>query len=230
MLVVLASRADPAARRLAERLGGDALLLTPLDLSAPGWRLDPFRPGSSTFVVSGRRFRERALSGVVTLLPCVFEQELVHIEFGDRRYVAAEMTAFLTCWLAGLRCPRLNAPTAGCLSGPNWRPERWIRHAAATGLPTRSVQVSTTKALHDGSGRARTVGVTVVGERCVGHRSEEFQEAARQLARAAELALLHVEFEAGQGVPRVAGATQFPDLSALEAAEAVRAYFDRQPA
>jgi hypothetical protein len=230
VLVVLASRADPAARLLAERLGGDALLLTPLDLSAPGWRLDPFRPGNSTFVVGGRKFRERALSGIVTLLPCVFEQELVHIQLGDRRYVAAEMTAFLTCWLAGLRCPRLNAPTAGCLSGPNWRPERWIRHATATGLPTTPVQVSTTKGLHDRSGRARTVGVTVIGERCVGHRSENLQEAARQLARAAELDLLHVEFEVGRGVPRVAGATPFPDLSTLEAAEAVRGYFDGWPA
>jgi len=230
VLVVLASRADPAARLLAERLGSDASLLTPLDLSAPGWRLDPFRPGSSTFVVGGRKFPERALTGVVTLLPCVFEQELVHIEPGDRRYVAAEMTAFLTCWLAGLRCPRLNPPTAGCLSGPNWRPERWIRHAATTGLPTWPVQVSTTRGSHDGSRRAVTVGVTVVGERCVGHRSKELQEAAHQLAQTAELDLLHVEFEVGRGESRVAGATPFPDLSAPEAAEAVRAYFDGRTA
>jgi hypothetical protein len=230
MLIVVASRADASARRLVEHLGSDAALITPLDLSEPGWQVDPFRPGTSTFVAGGKRYRETSISGVVTLLPCVFEQELVHIVSEDRRYVAAETTAFLACWLDGLECHRLNPPTAGCLSGPNWRAEGWIRLAGSAGIRAQTVTVSTDQTARGGPDAGTFAGVTVVGDRCIGAHSDELQTLARRLATAAGLDLLHVRFSLSFGEPFVCSVTPFADLSTPEAVEAVRAYFKERAA
>jgi hypothetical protein len=53
----------------------------------------------------------------------------------------------LTYWLSRLRCPKLNAPSAGCLSGPGWLgdecPElqrRALSLASAVGLDLLRVE------------------------------------------------------------------------------------------
>src|SRR5215208_2683196 len=100
MILVVASRVDPVAHRLIRELPkGSAVLLSCLDLSSPGWRVSSTEADSSVCVADGLLLEEREIDGVLTLLPCVFEQELVHIRPLERRYVAAEMTAFLTFWL-----------------------------------------------------------------------------------------------------------------------------------
>jgi len=100
-----------------------------------GWRQSLGGVDGDAAVVEGKRVPQKEITGVLTRLPCVFEQELVDITPDDRRYVAAEMTAFLLFWLSRLKCPVLNRPTPTCLSGPYWRREKWIHVAARVGIP-----------------------------------------------------------------------------------------------
>ena len=119
MIVIVASHYDMSARRLSERWADDDVsLLTTEDLSICGWRYYPSDPDKSTIVVGGREVKQSEIRGVFTRLPWVSEVELQHIVSADRAYAAAEMSAFLLCWLSGLTCPVINRPTVGCLNGP----------------------------------------------------------------------------------------------------------------
>src|SRR5271170_1683143 len=150
MLIILAGEQDEVARDLTRRWSSfDGHLMTPKDLSQPGWRHRPGfrnarlprgqkeRPGEPSpdssdqdvAVVDGRTVSVERIDGVLTRLAGVYEWELAHIVPGDRAYVSAEMTAFLLSWLSELDCPILNRPTPTCLSGPGWRQEQWINFA-----------------------------------------------------------------------------------------------------
>jgi len=136
VLIVLAHRYDQGARELVSRWSANgARLLTSADLSLSGWRHYSDATAESTAVVGGRVVPVAEITGVLTLLPGIFDQELIDIVPSDRSYVAAEMTAFLLCWLSTLRCPVINRPTPTCLSGPYWRQERWVSAAAGLGIP-----------------------------------------------------------------------------------------------
>src|SRR5262249_24896153 len=109
MLVIVANSQDETARQLAGRwhnygAGG----LTPADLSKSGWRHYVASSSRSWAVVGAQHVATAEITGVVTRVPCVYEQELGHIIPADRAYVAAEMTAFLHAWLSGLQCPVIN--------------------------------------------------------------------------------------------------------------------------
>ena len=98
MLVVVASRYDEIARSLVDRWAKqEARLLTCEDLSVVGWRHSLRSVGGdssplldSTAVIDKQVVRVEEISGVLTRLSYVFEQELLHIVPGDRVYVAAE--------------------------------------------------------------------------------------------------------------------------------------------
>ena len=94
LTLVVAGRHDGQARDLVERWSG-AGLLTCEDLSVAGWRYTLGEPESSTLVIGGRRIAANEIAGVLTRLSHVPEHELFRIAREDRRYVAAEMTAFL---------------------------------------------------------------------------------------------------------------------------------------
>src|SRR5260370_30282273 len=132
MLVVLASRYDPSSQEFVTNWAGDAGLLTSQDLSVRGWRYEPGGQVRAS-VISGRLVSTDEIDGVLTRLPCVGEGDLVDIVPGDRGYVAAEMTAFLSAWLCDLRCPVLNRPTPGCLTGPYWRQAKGIHAPSRLG-------------------------------------------------------------------------------------------------
>lgn len=233
MILVIASQVDDEARDLVARWPGrSARLLTCADLSRPGWCVELGREGLSTFVAGGRRHRCEELWGVVCLLPWVFEPELVELEPDDRAYAAAEMTAVLRFWLDGLSCPRLNPPSAGCLSGPSWRPERWQAAAAAAGLPTKPLSRSTrlepppratdapeTEAPETEPPEPGSIEtVTVLGGRTLGAGPRRIHRQARALARAAGVEMLGVRFERQPGGERLfAGATTFPRIGEAEA-------------
>src|SRR5688572_23214757 len=123
MLLIIASRYDDSARALARRYG-DAAVLTPADLSRPGWRFINGNAEDSTAVAEGCSVSARSIRGVLTRLPSVTPAELPQIVPTDREYVAAEMNAFLTAWLSELPCRVINRPTALCLAGPAWRREQ----------------------------------------------------------------------------------------------------------
>lgn len=134
MILVLASQRDPGAAALVAGWAG-ARLLTPADLSVPGWVLvtgptgpdDP--PGRG--VADGVPFRTDEVTRVVSLLGRVDAAELSWIAAEHRSYVAAEMTAVLGHWLATLGGRCVVAPSHVSLAGPSLPTAAW---ADAAGL------------------------------------------------------------------------------------------------
>ena len=225
MVLIVASRVDASAPRLASALHEcPARVLTPLDLSRPGWRVFSGRPGSDIGIVDGEAVESRRVEGVVCLLPRVFPRELVHIEAEDRAYVAEEMTAFLIFWLSTLACPKMNAPTAGCLSGPLWSQVHWLAAAASAGLPITPHRRSTQSSDRSSSEFRRTV--TVVGPRTIGDDDGDLRRYARLLASWAGMHLLSVHFTETPDGPRFSGVDPFPELATPAALEGVLAFFD----
>lgn len=199
MLVVLASRRDGAARVFAAGLPADATVLTCDDLSVKGWCYEPGGQGG-TLVASGRQIAAAEVDGVLTRLPAVSASELAAIAAGDRSYVAAEMTAFLTAWLSDLSCPVLNRPTPACLMGPLLRQEEWVHLAAGLGIPVVPARRSVPRAAGNGppgtATATRSVVVSVVGRRCAGEADRALRAAATAIAEAAGVSLLRAVFSA----------------------------------
>jgi len=229
VIVVLASRHDAAARQLAERWephGGR--LLTCEDLSGPGWRCRLSDTQGSRAVIGGRPAGIGDIRGVVTRLPWVTEAELPQIVPSDRAYVAAEMSAFLTFWLSELACPMLNRPGEGSLSGPCWRREQWVVHAARAGLNIRSERrhLSPEAPLPP----PPTAGnvVTVVGERCLGNAHESLQQRSRQLARLANVDLLAVHLSGPEPDAAFLNASIYPDIGDDDVGAAMLHYFKQR--
>lgn len=221
MIVVVASGRDPCARMLADRW--HAALLTPADLSVAGWRYDTRAPQSGTAVADGRMLPARAISGVLTRLPAISEQDLEHVDPQDRTYVACEMGAFLLAWLSALHCPVLNRPTPECLSGPAWRRERWIATAARLAIPVEPIcrASSACRPYTDDDSPPPGVPVTVIGDQCFGSVEPGVAHDARRLARAAAVDLLELRFTGPDRGSRFIDASVCPDLSAPAVADAV---------
>lgn len=227
MLLVVASRADAAAASLVARWAvHGAAQLTPQDLSVPGWRFQPGGAGAAngTAVVSGHAIPADQIAGVLVRLPYVVEAEVPHIVPADRAYVAAEMTAFLLAWLSGLTCPVVNRPTPGCLAGPAWQRERWVREATRLGVPTKSAITPRGGACEvEPSGFA----VTVVGGSCVGAIHPTLGDYARRLAARAGADLLRVWFSGPEPNDPLIGADPWPDVAEGRIADAVLAWLRR---
>jgi hypothetical protein len=225
MVLVVASRVDDEARTLVSEFPrGDAALLTPRDLSTTGWDVRSTSLPLSIAASGGDRISARSLSGVVTLLPCVFAQELVHIVESDREYVAAEMTAFLLFWLSTMSCPMLNRPTSGCLSGPNWRFEQWCRAATQIEIPTIDCARSTRSgaALRTSS---ETITVMMVGNSIIGSADEQVERYTRRLAAVAAVDAMTATFLRTPYGLRFAGAFPFVDAASLDVRRAIVSYF-----
>lgn len=199
MLVVLASRYDRTSAELVAGWAGDASLLTCQDLSASGWRYSPGGEVRAS-VIGGRLVATDEINGVLTRLPSVWESELESIVPGDRSYVAAEMTAFLSAWLSDLPCPVLNRPAPMGLMGPYWRRERWVLTAAQLGMPVvpahRSVPATDIRSHDDLWSGAATVNV--IGQHCLGQADESLFNWAVALAEAAGVSLLRARFASGE--------------------------------
>jgi len=216
VLVVVASSRDRIAAQAVAYWGPDrARLLTCGDLSRGGWRYRPGAAGRSVAVIGGERVRAAEIEGVLVRLPEVGADELPHIVAGDRSYVAQEMTAFLTAWLAELPCLVVNRPSADCLGGPGWGMEQWLHVAAGLGMPVRPRR--TVKP------RRSDVLVTVVGPHTFGTPVVGAADQARQLADAAGTELLDVYFESSPVGLRVVAANPWPDVSRPEVADALLA-------
>lgn len=178
MIVVVAAAGDRAAVAIGRRWRGhDVGVLTPSDLSRPGWRVAADEPGAGRAVVEGEVVDVAAITGVLTRLPAVTARDLAHVHPDDRSYAAAEMNAFLTYWLTVLECPVVNRPSALSLCGPSWRPEQWSRAAASAGFQVRPrlrhvPPFGLTAAAHEPQGPEPELGAaqvaTVVGDRCLG--------------------------------------------------------------
>ncbi|QMS86693.1 hypothetical protein HUN01_03570 [Nostoc edaphicum CCNP1411] len=249
MLVIVASRHDKAAEALVANWaahGHSVSLLTPEDLSVVGWRhylssIDVGDRGESTTsstsfssaVVGGVAISTTGcanaldqITGVLTRLPSIFEQELLHIVPDDRAYIATEMNAFLIAWLSSLKCPVLNRPTPTYLLGPAWRPEQWVYAAAQLGIPVRPVRRQSSMSANVCAQvlEKSSVKVTVVGDRCLGEVEKTLASHARRIADAAEVDLLTVHFSSSESPAEFLGADLWTDISAPDVGDAILEY------
>lgn len=232
MIVIVANRWDQTPRTVASHWAPHVVaVLTAQDLSFAGWHQRLSASDGGTAVAELKPVPQNEISGVLTLLPCIFEEELVDIAPEDRGYVAAEMTAFLLFWLSRLRCPVLNRPTATCLSGPYWRREKWVFMAAQAGIPAEPVRRHATAAGCAAEGETLPVGtaVTVVGNRAVGAGEPGLQQQALRLARLAGVELLAVHFSSDERGAHFVSANVFPNLADDRVADAVFEYLRRGP-
>jgi hypothetical protein len=228
VLVVVAGRCDEKARELAGRWAPyGAAVLTCEDLSVAGWRHLLDDPGASEVVIDGRAVAAREITGVLTRLSYVPERELRRIVLEDRSYVAAEMTAFLYSWLAGLRCPVLNRPALTCLSGPGWRHEQWVYTAARLGIPVEPVtwRFDYEAGLPEEDVTPPDTIVTVVGGRCPGASDGTLAAQARRLAGISGVDLLAVRFREMEDGFRLHSADPWADISSPEVADAMLEHF-----
>lgn len=229
-ILVLASAADEVALGLPERLSRpDLLIVTPRDLSRSGWC---YRPGESdsTLAVGGETIASERIAGVITRLPWITGAELAHIVPGDRAYVATEMVAFLVGWLSELACPVVNRPSPDYLCGPFWRRERWVAEAAVAGLAVEPVRrVLSRDVEHPEPSPGKPVGLTVVGERCLGEADPRLAEQALALARATGVETLRVAFSHAGPDARFLTASPHPFLEDDAVAQALLDLFVPEP-
>jgi len=229
MIVVVAGRFDRVAADLVlDWAAHGAAILGPEDVSRRGWRHDVHTPDDGVAVVEGQPIAVSAIDAVIVRRPAIFEHELLGIVPADRQYVAAEATAFLIAWLASRKCPVFNRATATSLSGPNFRPEQWVRLAWTIGIPASAVarHVPAQEAVAQAPRRV-PVAVTVVDDRCLGEVDASLHEAARCLARASGMTLCDFLFDGPDGDAKFLTANPWPDLSRAEVREALLESVDR---
>jgi hypothetical protein len=234
-LLVVANTWNATARNFAKRYRAQGVhLLTPADLSRPGWvySLDK-RSEHSQALVGARVISSEKIGGVLTRLSCVNEQDLPQIVSTDRAYVAAEMNGFLLAWLTALPCPVLNRPTPGCLSGCSWHHKQWVHAASQLGIPVEKIhqrsdplhQQNLTKRTN---GSARTgVTVTLVGTQCFGAVSPDLLGQSRALARLAGVDFLAVQFAGPDSGSAFIRASLWPDITEERIARAVLCYLQQ---
>lgn len=190
--MILASAHDRDAHSIRTAWAPQAVLLTPRDLSTPGWRLVIAEPGEGRWACQGVVRPDGAITAVLTRLVQVDPLELDWIQPARRRFVAAEMTAFLLAWLEGLSCPVIDRPSPGCLCGRNWGWPHWAHLATGLGIP-----VHDQGQVQGGTCLVSMIGGTAIGTDGIG--DESLAEAAaswvRQLCAAAgqELASFHLQ-------------------------------------
>jgi hypothetical protein len=207
-------------------------VVTAGDLSLAGWLQHSNGTDQCTAVVGRKLVPQEEITGVLTLLPCVFEEELVEIALEDRSYVAAEMTAFLLFWLSRLQsqCLALNRPTPS-LSGPYWRREKWIHAAAQAGIPVQSLRRhAALPASAEEEAKPSSPTVTVVGKCIFGEVEPDLQRQARRLADLAGVELLAVRFSGPERSASFVSADSLRDFSDHGLADAVLAYLRDGPA
>jgi hypothetical protein len=227
MVVIVASRFDEEAQALAVRWSADgAALLTCEDLSTSGWVYESNHLRSSMAVVSGKVVSTCEIAGVLVRRPWIFQEELTHIAAADREYVAAEMNAFLLCWLAALRCPVLNRPTPTCLSGPLWSEQQWVHAAARVGMQVRPLRVcvpaqAPAEIRSDAPGAIQEV--TVLDQNCFGAPNDVVSAQVKLLAAVSRVRFLSVRFTVGDGLPVFLSANPFPRLTGDVVLDALRA-------
>ena len=216
MFLLLASSFDKGARAMVEQLGSSWVLITPRDLSRPGWRLSVPSAGALAIATAARRIPESEIDGVYARLPFVPEQELFHIDAADRSYVAAEMQAFLFALLSSLRAPVINYPNPACLSGPNLRCGDWREIARKHIALSRSETPTET-----------TEYVTVVGQEVVEDVDPVLGIAARAISSAAAAPFLRICFESKPRKFRFVSADYWVDCSQWKIAALIQKYLQR---
>jgi len=218
MVIVFASQLDEMAQRaVAGWPKSRATLLTVDDLSTEGWFINSNDVNKSIIVASGKQYSVTELSGVVTLMPYIVEQELFKIEEPDRRYVTAEMTAFLHYVFTILQCPLINKPSAYNLTGPNWRFEEWLRACQRVSLPIKPYhhvthgETNSTNNTNFDPPEIRTI--IVLSNRVIVSHAETLNAKVLQLAKLAAVQFLEITFAEENGQIFFCSANCIPNMN-----------------
>lgn len=225
MILVLAHGRDLPARRWVDAWSAhDARLVTPADLSRPGWQHYVGDSGPEFAVASGQTISVPEIRGVVTRIPWVMPDDVPHVTADDRGYVASEINAFLVAWLCELRCPVINRPAPGSLMGAPHSAEGWLALAARAGL-TLSCTRRTFPAPPETAWPTDAITVSVLGGRCFGDVDPELASQACRLAALADVELLAVMFSHREAGATFLGAHLWPDIALPELSGALLARF-----
>jgi hypothetical protein len=171
-------------------------------------------------MIAGRQLAGRQITGVITRLPAVTEDELQHIVPEDRSYVAAEMHAFLFAFLAALPCPIVNPPSPACLCGPNLREVQWRKLVRELKIPLPE-EFAGGLAMAAATSTETMSEVAVIEERTIGAEEESLRRWTRALAQGAGLSYLRVRYSYVRGRPCFVGADPRPYLESEEIADAL---------
>lgn len=215
LLVVFAQPWDPAPSALAAAWSGEIRVVTPSDLSRPGWRLCSGADARARLVAGGEVIDVADVEGIITRLGWILPTELTWIDASDREFVAAEMGAFLLAFLNRVDRPVLNRPTPLCLAGPIFQPAVWRHRARIARFPLSRA----------GEGAEREIPVVAGVARSVRFRPEGW--AAERLASACDAGLLSVTVT-GSGA--FVDAHPFTDLTDPALARAAVSSFRRRMA
>lgn len=131
ILVLVAQPWDVAVPALSAAWPGVTRVVSPRDLSRPGWRLRSEAGRGARLVAGGEPIDVADVAGLITRIGWIQACDLPWIDPGDREFVAAEMGAFLLGFLHHAECPVLNRPTPACLAGPMFHPLAWRARARA---------------------------------------------------------------------------------------------------
>jgi len=211
VILLLASEFDDIARQAASTWpGGDAIFMTPSDLCEPGWRVGDC--ADTSYVAEKLTISPTKVTGIITLLTQIQEQELVDIVPEDRRYVARELNAFLLFLLTSTTCNVLNRPVDGGLCGPCWEPEKWAAICHSMGMPHAPVRRGSGCAPEQAGGDQDSPVVEVLGGRVLGNPSPVDAQAIA-LAKAAQTSYGRFMFQRFDDIWRFNAADCRPDLA-----------------
>jgi hypothetical protein len=192
----------------------DVVVVTPADLSRPGWRLRCGRPSDARAAIGGREFRGEDVDAAVSMLPAVSVYDMPHVAERDREYVANEMSAFLLAWLTQLKCPVVDRPTPSSLSGCGRLPAHWVALARRAGVPGAATWTDP------------PIEVTVVGGRAVDQgQVSALSAAAEAVVQEADRSLVTLQFAAG-GEPMLVGAAARPEAGSPVVAKALLGWLE----
>ncbi len=225
MILVIASELDTLARDIVTNWPRKhAILLTPRDLCTRGWRIELGLTEGVSVVASGTIVRLSEVSGVLSLLPYVFDYELFSIEESARKYVSAELRALLFYLLTRLRCPIINRPTAQNLSGPDWRHEQWALECQKVCIPTkRTYRKSRSLPPHGNDSTLQSI--SVIGNTSVANNDLPYRPNVVALAQCAGVTFLQVRFIEDAGSHCFHSVQLIPDLTDCNLVTAVQNYF-----
>jgi len=227
MILVVANSTDDTAQDLVNSFPkGLACLFTAQSLSNAGLVTYTNQFNDSFITINGVKILFASITGVITLIPVIFDWELIQIQKEDREYVASEMNAFMTYLLSKLSCPKLNFPSATFLSGQNWRREHWIQIASHLKIPVQSFTYDSKNKDVNYRNNDSIIRITIIGNQHFGSTNKILIAYAFQLAKYTQLEFLEVTFiENKEGNKSFFSASQFPDLENKKIQEAIVNYF-----
>jgi hypothetical protein len=198
-------------------------LMKPRDLCAQGWRIEVGHAHEGMLIANGRPLPVAQVTGVLNRLSFIDERELVTIEPSDRRYVAAELTAFVFYFLSQLQCRMMNRPTVNNLAGCDWRLQEWGLYGHEQGIPFVSQpMVGNTSSSQPLEDLRRTV---ILNGAILSSNDNQYESKIAELVQRAGLVFADLCYSVRDQECLLHSVSLIPDLSSREMARAVHRFF-----